>query len=150
MVDDDVDLVASEKGQSGRRERTPRCPIGGHRWRGLRALSWTAKFLQILHDILLDPPQIFHHSRELEVLSAQLFHERIYSVSPHLLFQVLDLGAAFAVPLGHLTERFLQLFLEHRHTRLDALLLFRGEVLEVLGVDRLTAAYRREGQPHWR
>src|SRR5262249_60364097 len=98
----------------------------------------------------LAPPQKFHHFRELDVLSAQLFHERIYSVSPHLLFQVLDLGSAFAVPLGHLTERFLQLFLEHRHTRLDALLLFRGDALEGVGVHRLTAASRREGNAPWR
>src|SRR5262245_24841394 len=104
MVDNPIDLIAAEKGQPCRHGRTLRCPIGGHRWGSFRGFGCTTKLLQIPHDILLDPPQIFHYFRQLDVLAAQLFDEMAYNISSHLLFQVLDLCAAFSVPLWQLTE----------------------------------------------
>src|SRR5262245_31218404 len=68
----------------------------------------------------------------------------------NFLVQLFYLGSAFSIPLWHLAEGLLELFLERGYVRLSALLLRRRQLLKLLRTDDLAPTRRCEGQPHRR
>ena len=144
-IDQHVDPIAAQRGRLARGVGDGQVGRGRCAFRGL-LLAGLQEVAQVVADALLHRREIGRHVGQVLVLGQQVVDQVVDHHGGDLVVEVAQAAAELALPARHLQQHLLQLPLQRLDLVLEALLLFRGQLLELLGGDDLAVLQRGEAE----